>query len=391
MIRRITNLTNRRRGTVAVLAGIMMIALLGMVAFAIDLGYLATSQAELQRTADASALAACYQLIYQGKPGTPVDLSNQVPHVPVVARQYASLNHVCNSGPGLANSDMVIGYMANPNVPGGSIDTGANQNLFNAVKVTVRRNGDENGVVPSFFGKIFGVNGTSAYGTATAAFIANVGGFGVPTTTSGTGNIMILPFALDLQTWNSMLASDNSVSTDSWDCCSQQGVVKGGADGVREVNLFPQGTGSPGNRGTVDIGAPNNSTSDIVRQILYGISPSDMAYFPGSKITMDDTGHCSLQGDTGISAGFKAALAQIIGQKRIIPIFDACSGNGNNCVYSICAFVAVEICDVQLTGSMVSKHLTVQPCSMTVSGGVANTNPGQTTGYYICAPIHLVQ
>src|SRR5262249_52763300 len=118
------------------------------------------------------------------------------------------------------------------------------------------------------------------------------------------------------------------------------------------------------NRGTVDIGAPNNSTSDIVRQIIYGISPADMAYFPNSKITMDSTNHCTLQGDTGISAGFKAALASIIGQKRIIPISDACAQPGNNCVYSICAFVAVEICDVQLTGSMVTKHLTVQPCSI---------------------------
>jgi Putative Flp pilus-assembly TadE/G-like len=392
MIRRITNLTHRRRGTVAVLAGIMMIALLGMVAFAIDLGYLATSQAELQRTADASALAACYQLIYKGKPGTPVDLSTQVPNVPVVARQYAGLNHVCNSGPGLANSDMVVGFMADPNVPGGSIDSGANQNLFNAVKVTVRRNGDENGVVPSFFGKIFCVNGTNAYGTATAAFIANVGGFSVPKTTTGQGNIMMLPFALDLETWNGMLAGDNSVSTDSWDCLSSPGYVKGGADQVREVNLFPQGTGSPGNRGTVDIGAPNNSTADIVRQIIYGISPADMAYFPNSTLQLDPTSHhCSLQGDTGISAGFKAALASIIGQKRIIPIFDACSGNGNNCVYSICAFVAVEICDVQLTGSMVTKHLTVQPCSMTVYGATATTTTGTTTGYYIYSPIHLVQ
>src|SRR5262245_32081395 len=176
MTRRITNLTHRRRGTVAVLAGIMMIALLGIVAFAIDLGYLATSQTELQRTADASALAACYQLVYQGTPGTPVDLSNQIPTVPVIARQYASLNRVCNSGPNLDDSDMLVGFMADPNTPNGTIDTGANQNAFNAVKVTVHRNGEENGVVPSFFGKIFGVNGTSAYGTATAAFIANVGG-----------------------------------------------------------------------------------------------------------------------------------------------------------------------------------------------------------------------
>ncbi|MGE5195451.1 MAG: pilus assembly protein TadG-related protein, partial [Deltaproteobacteria bacterium] len=117
MIRRITNLDPRRRGAVAVLACLLMVALLGMVAFAIDLGYLATAQTELQRSADASALAGCYQLIYQGTPGTPVDLSTQVPNVPIVANQYANYNHVCNSAPGLASGDIVVGYMANPSQP----------------------------------------------------------------------------------------------------------------------------------------------------------------------------------------------------------------------------------------------------------------------------------
>jgi hypothetical protein len=390
MIRHIANLTHRRRGTVAILAGILMIALLGMVAFAIDLGYLATSQAELQRTADASALAACYQLIYKGKPGTPVDLSTQVPNVPVVARQYAGLNHVCNSAPGLANSDMVVGYMADPNNPG-PINTGANQNLFNSVKVTVHRSAGDNGVVPSFFGKIFGVNGTSAYGTATAAFIANVGGFGIPQSSSGPQNLMLLPFAFDIQTWNQVLAGNPSVSTDSYNCCSVPGVVSSGSDGVRELNLFPTGTGMPGNRGTVNIGVSNNSTSIVVGQILNGISPAQMAFYPNSQITFDSTGHIAMTGNTGISAGFKSALSSIVGQKRMIPLFDSCSGNGNNAVYEVCAFVPVEICYCNLTGSMSSKCLIVQPCTMFTGGTLPRTSSGTTTSYYIYSPIHLVQ
>ncbi len=158
MIRRIIDskfTPHRRRGTVAVLACLLMTALLGMLAFSVDLGYLANSRAELQRTADSAALAACYQLIYTGTPGTPVDLSSNVANVPVVARQYSGLNHVCKGSPSLSNSDVVVGFMANPNVAGGTINTGADQNSFNSVQITVNRTTAENGQIPTFFSRVF--------------------------------------------------------------------------------------------------------------------------------------------------------------------------------------------------------------------------------------------
>ena len=101
--------------------------------------------------------------------------------------------------------------------------------------------------------------------------ISNFGGFQSPMTSSGPGNLMLLPFALDQQTWNAMLAGSTSVSTDIWSYTAL-GQVVSGSDGIREVNLFPQGTGSPGNRGTVKIGTSNNSTATVVDQILNGIS-----------------------------------------------------------------------------------------------------------------------
>lgn len=390
MLRRITNSNHRRHGAVAVLACVLMVALLGMVAFAVDLGYLATSQSELQRSADASAIAACNQLIYRGTPGTPVNLATNVQNAPVVAGQYAGWNKVCGSGPSLGSSDSVVGYIANPTQSGGAINTGANQNLFNAVQVTVRRSSSENGQVPTFFGKVFGVNGTNASATATAAFISNVGGFGIPQTSSGQGNVMLLPFALDQQTWNSMLAGDTSVSTDVWNYNSS-GAVVSGSDGIREVNLFPQGTGSPGNRGTVNIGVSNNSTATVVDQILNGISPAEMAMYPNSQLTFDSNGHLYLGANPGISAGFKSALASIIGQTRCIPIFDAVTGNGNNAQYEIVAFVGVRIMAVDLTGSMSSKHLTVQPALVHTRGVLPNTTSTTTTGYYIYTPVFLVK
>ena len=49
---------SRRRGTVLVLTTVLMVAMVGMLAFAIDLGYVVHVRTNLQRTADASALAA---------------------------------------------------------------------------------------------------------------------------------------------------------------------------------------------------------------------------------------------------------------------------------------------------------------------------------------------
>ena len=46
-----------RNGTVVVLIAVMLVVLLGCVALAVDVGYLYVARAELQRAADAGALA----------------------------------------------------------------------------------------------------------------------------------------------------------------------------------------------------------------------------------------------------------------------------------------------------------------------------------------------
>ena len=47
-----------RRGAIAVLAALLCVILLGMIAFAVDIGYLALGRTQLQASADAAALAA---------------------------------------------------------------------------------------------------------------------------------------------------------------------------------------------------------------------------------------------------------------------------------------------------------------------------------------------
>jgi hypothetical protein len=132
---------------------------------------------------------------------------------------------------------------------------------------------------------------------------------------------------------------------------------------------------APGNRGTVDLGAPGNSTSDIKRQILCGLNAFDLSFFSDSKIEFDDDGALYLNGDTGISAGIEDSLETIIGQIRAIPIFIEVTGQGNNTTYTIVKFVGVRIMDVKLSGGPNNRHLTVQPAMFSSSHVIRGNVP----------------
>ena len=387
-----------RAGNISVFAALLTIVFAAMVAFAVDLGYLNNSKTELQRTADSAALAAASDLIYKGTPGTPVNLTTGIASARTDAVAYASRNPICSSAPSLSQSgDIVIGYMANPRQPGAAM-TFDNPNQFNAVQVTVNRTEQENGKVPYFFAKVFGMTGQSASASATAALINNAGGFQIPSGTAGAYNLPILPFALDNVTVGYLMSGNYTAATGapvgltdnySWNPSTQK--VESGPDGILECNLFPQGTGSPGNRGTVKIGTTNNSTATVVSQILNGISSSDLSNYPGGQLVLDSQCQLSLPGNPGISAGFKSALAAIEGQTRVIPVFSQVTGNGNNAQFTICQWMGIRVLDVNLTGSMSSKYLTVQPANVYVKQGVVPNTSGTQTSYAVYSPVWLVK
>lgn len=375
-----------RRGVILFLTLFLMVFLLGMVAFAVDLGFYASTKTEMQRAADSAAIAAAWDLIELAPPGATRSLSDEIGNARDRAVSYVSSNAVAGgaaidgNSSNSASGNVVIGYLANDAQTSATMEFG-NQNQFNAVQVTVRKNAQQNGEVPLFFARVWNMTGLEAQGTATAALVNNFGGFATP---SNGSNLQILPFALDEDTWSDLLQGNGD---DDWKWNVSTGRVEPGRDGVLEFNLYPQGTGSPGNRGTVDIGSSNNSTADLSRQIVQGISPADLAYLGGS-IKFDSQGTLTLNGDTGISAGVKDELASIIGQRRIIPIFQSVTGPGNNAQYVITKFVGVRIMAVQLTGKMSGKYLKVQPANIVALGGIPKA--GTQSTYSIYSPVRLV-
>lgn len=374
-----------RRGTVTVLAAFLSIVMLGMVAFSVDVGYILSCKEELQRTADAAAMAAAWEYASQLADGSEQAACELAARS--AAATVATGNVIGRVAPALAanhsnspSGDLVLGYV--PDLYSRTDPDTSQPDLFNVAKVKIRRDSTLNGEAPLFFANIFGHSSQGLFAEATAGLVRNVGGFQAD---SGGGNIDLLPFALDRETHLDWLAGGGD---DNYIYNEATGNISSGTDGKTEVNLYPQSTGSPGNRGTVDIGGSNNSTNDIARQILYGISPQDFIDL-GKPLVFDQGGELDLNGDTGISAGVKDELTDIKGQPRTIPIFREVNGPGNNAIYTIVAWQGIRIMDVKLTGPMNKKHVTIQMAPVLTTGVVPTTVTG--TSHMVFSPAVLLQ
>lgn len=366
----------QRRGVAAVLGLVLTLSLVVLMAFTMDYGNIHIAQSELRRSADSAAMAACWEMFdHQANGESAFDTEDAARES---ANAVANLNTVGRDALQFANDDVELGtYSADqPD----AFDT-SDPSAFNAVRVTLRRQSGANGELPLFFGALTGRESQSLYTTATAAMLDSVQGFYSPTNGE---TVEMMPFALDLPSWLDAVAGSTE---DSY--CYSNGGVSSGSDGIFETNLYPKGTGAPGNRGTVDIGGANNSTADLSRQILHGISAQDFADL-GIPLKLDANGELELNGDTGISAGIKDELASLIGKTRIIPIYASVGGNGNNAMFTIVRFEGVRILSVQLTGKKTNKHVMIQPAKVIARGAIID-DTGTANSSHLLTPVMLVQ
>ena len=385
-----------RRGTVLVLTALLLVAMASLMALAIDYGTLLTAYNQQQAAADAAALAAAADLLDPDRlKGTPY-LADEIAKARQTAVTYAGYHRVLgttaavdpNSSNGV-DGDVVVGYLNNPQDYHEPLSF-TNLDQFNTVQVRVRRTAANHGPVGLFFANVLGVREAEVGATAAATFKDGVVGFKV---TPNSGNAGLLPFTLQRDSWTHYITNGNG--SDHWKYDEATDTITAGHDGIPEVTLYPE-SGShggrrsltssmpPGNFGTVDVGNPNNSTADITRQILDGVNASDLSYH-GGQLTLGADGTVILNGDTGISAGFKDELDFIKGNPRTIPLYSTVSGPGNNAMFTIVKFAGIRILDVKLTGS--PKYVTVQPAFVIDSTVV--TQPGNTSSYFVYAPVYL--
>ncbi|MCA9092658.1 MAG: hypothetical protein KDA68_04175 [Planctomycetaceae bacterium] len=378
-----------RRGSISVLAVCVLIMVFGMLAFAADVGFISASRSQMRNASDAAALAACQELSVALGVAPSASADSAKTAADGVAVTLASLHR--------AGDVTSLAVSPSSDVRYGNREWNAAQQCwvetwgvgpYNMVEVTVRRDqiggGGGDRALNLFFAPVLNQNTATVQVSSAAALLPTVG-FGLPSGSSKT--IGILPIALDDLSWDNLVL--NNSGSDNYAYNPNTGTVSNGSDGIKEVNLYPSGSTSmpPGNRGTVDLGSSNNSTNDLKRQILHGLNADDLSYFPNGQIRTDN-GPLYLNGDTGISAGIKSELSQIIGQTRAIPIFSEVSGPGNNATYTIVKFVGIRVLDVVLTGSLSSKRVVVQPAEFqdpNTIGGKVESGPDT-----IFSPIKLI-
>lgn len=381
-----------RRGAIIVFAAAMLLITIGFAAFTVDFGVVTLAKGQMQNAADSAAHAAALELSRSFGPGFELteEQAEQIARERAVEMVGRFRTADVESTVADEVRDVRVGRRTWDDSSGAWVDEWG-VSPYNMVEVTVRRTQADTTALPMTFAQVLGRDNFEL--TTTSVYALQPGnGFRLPPDSPANDTIKILPIALDLGSWSNLMdqiygtntASASSSTTESSNGKKKNNSGTGNAvtftdeyawlpadrevddsksDGVLEINIYPDlNSGwAPGNRGTVDLGHPGNSTSDLKRQIRNGLNSYDLSFFPDNKITFDEDGALYLNGDTGISAGIQSALEDIIGEVRAIPIFISVSGQGNNATYTIVKFVGVRIMDVKLSGGPNSRHLTVQP------------------------------
>ena len=354
-----------RQGSVLTMSAMVLVMILAFTSFTVDFGWISLTRAQMHNACDAGGFAGASELAF----GTGAAPALTAAEVETAAKDAARVVAGKNPAGGLESTyvdmaqDVRLGQLQwIPAEQRWGEVWGATP--YTMIEVAVHRdrgtafdiNGQMlDGPLPLFFAPVIGHADAGLQVTTTVA-IRPGGGFQIPPGSSSTSPL--LPIALDEPTWNALIAGTGN---DDYGYNATTGQVTNNSDGILEVNIYPNGSSAlpPGNRGTVDIGDPGNSTNDLKRQIREGVNAADLAWF-GGEIRFAGT-PLELNGDTGISAGIKSALEDVLGEVRAIPIFTSVSGPGNNATYVISRFVGVRLLDVKLTGNPNKRHLTVQP------------------------------
>ncbi len=281
------------------MAAFLAVALVGMISFTVDHGYLLTEQAQLQRTADAAALASVQDLIR--RPDGTQDLAS----TRATAVKYVRTN-LEDPAFSVPDADIEIGRYDPTSIYSGV--TLLNTGTFDTVRVTLRRDGTTNARRPLFFARVLGIQDAAL--TASSTAILQKAQALVP-------GAEILPFATPLDLWNSLEPGEQ------WTAY--------GDGKLKDAN----GADLPGNWGTLDIGDTGNSSADLNDQILDGLRQEDLqALHDDGRIAetthIDSSTPTWIQGDTGLSSGLKQSVQLVHGHKKLIPIYDKMATPGGS-------------------------------------------------------------
>ncbi|MFN4260916.1 MAG: pilus assembly protein TadG-related protein [Gemmataceae bacterium] len=380
------NANPQRRGAIMPLMAVLMVPILGVVAFVVDIGFLTVTQSELQNTADAASLAGVHELMdpYALWAVAPSQTQkNKIRGDAIIAarrtaKNFAQLNQAGEvSQLNLRDDDIEVGRIdAN-----GNYDPNPPQNLFpNSVRVRVRRDSLQNSPVETTFSKVIGVNNVELAADARATiYTGHIQGFQpVPGV-----NARLLPVAYDVMHWQNFLQTGGAPGSG--------GLTD--ADGNPVLRAYPASDQYRGNFGLLNLtnAKKQEGASTVWGWIRDGLTASEiqslvdkgnlpltgydpnLGYDPKGFITI---GNISVRVDTAWNwygeVGFQASTVMEInnytGDNFIMPLFRAYNstpgnsytpgpGSGTNVEYNIVSFVSVKL----MPTNDKNKEIIIQP------------------------------
>jgi hypothetical protein len=142
--------SDRRRAVVAIQVAVLIVVLIGFAALTVDLGALYNTRGDLQRSVDASALAAASKMSDWSN-GDPLEDARQL------AASYVERNAVLGHGVTLDQLTDVVFGRALYNAETQRYDFVPTMDSPDAVHVRLRHTADSpNGTIPLYFARIFG-------------------------------------------------------------------------------------------------------------------------------------------------------------------------------------------------------------------------------------------
>ncbi|MHC4695528.1 MAG: pilus assembly protein TadG-related protein [Planctomycetota bacterium] len=383
---------NRRGAVVAVQVALILVVLIGFVALTVDIGVLYNTRADLQRAADAAALAGASAYTTDDMMRVRLETGGIDTLAYVIATAQMRAGHISRVNPSLGTAstmvepgDTVAGWL-NLDSSSEVIHPNPVPKDYNAVQVTVhKRSGDvegENGPVQLHFASIFGMYFADVGASATAVFDDRVGGFNV-----SLDDTDVFPFTIHRDAFESELLSGG----DQYAYDTDTDTISSGWDGIREIRLYPyplSGSGyeeGDGNFGTLNIGTGNQGVDAEVVQILNGVPPSDFEMEIGtSDLTFFDEAGASvtynITGSPGMESSLKDALGTTVGTVVGFFLHDNVILSGANATYTISEMRFGRVMDISLTGPPSQRGLFIQPVTYAGSGVRIDHNAPSTGG-----------
>ena len=256
-------LRRERQGNIVVLSAFLMIVMMALAAFAVDVGYIAEARTQLQKSADASALAAAAKL-------------PSLASATFAATGTATLNKTTIT-PSLKSSDIVYGWWDRQTATFYSPKPVGRP--YNAVKITLRRTAANGNPLGLFFGRVLGTHTTDVTATAIGfgdrglcgPFIGIEGASADGNVTTDSFDSMVGEYDSDTAGNNGSLCSDGPITVAG--DATINGDVRAGEGETVTINGNADITGEIGNR-TKQLNLPsvdpsaaegNNNNSSLTR------------------------------------------------------------------------------------------------------------------------------